>query len=246
MDITKESIRQQIWSYFETSNIARYPIPAYNRIPNFAGAEKACSKVKKLKEYRTAKIVKVNHDTPQKHVRFLTLQGSKRLLVPTPHLREGLLNWILVSPKAGKHSLRESSTCLGFKSSLKLKLDTKIKIDLVILGSVAVSPKGHRIGEGEGFADMEFVMLATTGAVNSETVVVTIVHDCQVLDSMPDELFGEHDVPVDIILTPTKLIRCKPRLPKPTRIIWSLLSEEKIAQIPILEEFKKFEEKSEC
>ncbi|GIX82929.1 methenyltetrahydrofolate synthase domain-containing protein [Caerostris darwini] len=245
MDITKESIRQQVWSYLETSNIARYPRPVYNRIPNFAGAEKACGKVKQLKEYRTAKIVKVNPDTPQKQARFLTLQDSKRLLVPTPRLRKGLLNWI-VPPNAHKHTLRECSTSLGLKTSRRLELDTKIKIDLVILGSVAVSPKGRRIGKGEGFADMEFAMLATTGVVNSETVVVTIVHDCQVLDSIPDELFGEHDVPVDIILTPTKIICCEPRLPKPTRIIWSLLSEEKIAQIPILEELKKFEEKSEC
>ncbi|GIY93647.1 methenyltetrahydrofolate synthase domain-containing protein [Caerostris extrusa] len=142
MDITKESIREQVWSYLETSNIARYPRPVYNKIPNFAGAEKACCKVKQLKEYRTAKIVKVNPDTPQKHARFLTLQDRKRLLVPTPRLRKGLLNWILVPPNAGKHMLRESSSVLGLKTSLSLNLDTKTKIDLVILGSVAVSPKG--------------------------------------------------------------------------------------------------------
>lgn len=41
-------------------------------------------------------------------------------------------------------------------------------------------PAGFRIGKGEGFADMEYGMMASMGAVNDATVVVTIVHDCQV------------------------------------------------------------------
>lgn len=39
---------------------------------------------------------------------------------------------------------------------------------------------GYRIGKGEGFADMEYAMMACMGAVCESTVVVTIVHDCQV------------------------------------------------------------------
>lgn len=42
------------------------------------------------------------------------------------------------------------------------------------------SPVGLRIGKGEGFADMEYGMMASMGAVNESTVVVTVVHDCQV------------------------------------------------------------------
>ena len=39
---------------------------------------------------------------------------------------------------------------------------------------------GHRIGKGEGFGDLEFAVLAETGAVTENTVIVTTVHDCQV------------------------------------------------------------------
>lgn len=91
---------------------------------------------------------------------------------------------------------------------------------------------------------MEFAMMATMGAVNSKTIVVTTVHDCQVLDSIPEDLFGEHDLPVDIIVTPTKVIRCVPPLPKPDHIIWSLLSTEKINEIPILRVLKSIEERN--
>lgn len=41
-------------------------------------------------------------------------------------------------------------------------------------------PAGFRIGKGEGYADLEYAMMAAMGAVSDSTVVVTIVHDCQV------------------------------------------------------------------
>lgn len=40
---------------------------------------------------------------------------------------------------------------------------------------------GWRIGKGEGYADLEYAMMASMGAVSQGTPVVTIVHDCQVL-----------------------------------------------------------------
>lgn len=39
---------------------------------------------------------------------------------------------------------------------------------------------GHRIGKGEGFADLEFAMLVKMNAVNENTVIATTVHDDQV------------------------------------------------------------------
>lgn len=43
-----------------------------------------------------------------------------------------------------------------------------------------ILPAGLRIGKGEGYADLEYGMMAAMGAVSDSTVVVTIVHDCQV------------------------------------------------------------------
>ena len=74
--------------------------------------------------------------------------------------------------------------------------------------------------------------MASVGAVDENTVVVTTVHDCQVMD-LPENLFGEHDVTTDYICTPTQVIECS-RRPKPKGIIWSLLSLEKFKEIPIL------------
>lgn len=72
--------------------------------------------------------------------------------------------------------------------------------------------------------------------------IVTIVHDCQVFacDQLPASLFGAHDFPLDLILTPTRTIHCKSYKPArdPPGIIWSLLSEERLSEIPILRELK--------
>ena len=49
----------------------------------------------------------------------------------------------------------------------------------------------------------------------------------------------QHDVPVDIIVTPTRIIHVSNRLPKPSGVYWDLLSPQKLAQIRVLQELKK-------
>jgi hypothetical protein len=45
-------------------------------------------------------------------------------------------------------------------------------------------------------------------------------------------------VAVDIIVTPTRIIRTTPKHPKPSGILWHKLSPEKLAQIRVLQELK--------
>merc|ERR1719431_520694 len=65
-------------------------------------------------------------------------------------------------------------------------------------------------------------------------VVITIVHDCQVVEHIPESMFSAMDVPVDIIITPTKVIRVKDRLPKPKEIVWNKVPENMLHNIPAL------------
>ncbi len=46
------------------------------------------------------------------------------------------------------------------------------------------------------------------GAIDENTPVVTTIHDCQLLDEDidPNNML-EHDVPVDIIVTPTQVLK---------------------------------------
>lgn len=76
-------------------------------------------------------------------------------------------------------------------------------------------------------------MMASLGVVDGKVPVVTMVHDCQVLD-LKDDLFGSHDLPVDYIVTPTRVIECNGNLPKPKGIIWSMLTQDRLNHIPVL------------
>ena len=63
---------------------------------------------------------------------------------------------------------------------------------------------GYRIGKGEGFADLEYAMMKSMGAVSDDTVIITTVHDDQITD-IPAALIGPHDITVDFIVTPTQV-----------------------------------------
>ncbi|CAJ1048796.1 methenyltetrahydrofolate synthase domain-containing protein isoform X3 [Xyrichtys novacula] len=241
---TKWDIRQKVWDYIEEKNLANFPRPVHNRIPNFKGAFTACSKVSELQVFSKTSEVKVDPDKPLEGARMAVLQAQKTLLVPTPRLRTGLFNKITPPQGATKEQLRICASAQGVKDfSVPVGLDAKVKVDLVVVGSVAVSETGVRIGKGEGFADMEYGMMVSMGAVNESTVVVAIVHDCQVVD-IPEELRESHDLTVDYILTPTRVIQTNCKFPKPQGIIWTKLNTEKLQKIPILKKLRALEEQA--
>lgn len=68
---------------------------------------------------------------------------------------------------------------------------------------------------------------------------MTTVHDEQVVTDIPANSLTKHDVPVDIIVTPTRVIRVPNRAPKPSGVFWDLLSPQKLAQIRVLQQLKK-------
>ncbi len=238
----KKSVREKIWKLLEEKGVARFPKPVYGRIPNFIGAEEAANKLFKLSMWRKAELVKVNPDSPQKPVRFRALVEGKLLLMPTPRIREGFL---ILNPRDIPYSrFSQASTIRGafiYGRKLGLKDLMSIKdVDLIVIGSVAVDVYGTRIGKGGGYAELEYAILREIGKVTEDTPIVTTVHDLQVLSNeLPRE---KHDVPVDIIITPTRIIRTiKPR-PKPQGIYWDLLGEDKLESIPVLKELLRLKQ----
>lgn len=215
--------------------LSPFPGP-FGKIPNFRGAREAAKKLLKLPEFQSAKSVEVNPDKPLEAVRALVLSNNKELYVPTPQLRGSLLKKL---EKVDKHDVRTIVSRWGMsKFGRNISLEDKIKIDLLIVGCVAVSEDGYRIGKGKGFADLEFAVLKEMDAINDNTTIVAVVHDIQVYDKLDNELFKIHDVPVDYIVTPTKIIKTRLDLPKPLGIYWSLITLEKLNQIETLQRLK--------
>jgi 5-formyltetrahydrofolate cyclo-ligase len=240
---TKASLRSDVWNHMETSNVAAFPRPVYRRIPNFKDAALACNSVADLPQFKAAQVLLIGPDRPQQHIRFLALEQGKTLLVPTSRLESGMFNKIVPPEDATKDQLNLCAAAEGVKRfSTPVPLDEKVKIDLVIMGSVVVSSTGRRLGKGEGFADLEWAMMRSIEAVDKDTVVITCVHDCQVKENLPSEIFSELDLTVDIIVTPTQTLPVREPLPKPNGLVWSKLTPEKLEKCPVLKNLRQREE----
>lgn len=212
--------------------LAAFPLPIRGRIPNFKGAAEAADRLTELPEFRAATAVKVNPDAPQRPVRKRVLEAGKRLLMATPRLREGFL---LLDPNrlSSRQITRGSSIGGAFELGTLVALDDLPAIDLIIVGTVAVSPEGSRVGKGEGYAELEYATLRQLGRINERVPIATTVHDVQVVAAIPSEPF---DVPIDIVVTPTRVIRTPSTLPRPAGILWEYLTEERLEAMPILKE----------
>ncbi|MEM2872745.1 MAG: 5-formyltetrahydrofolate cyclo-ligase [Nitrososphaerales archaeon] len=196
--IKKQEIRERLWSEMERKGIATFPLPCFGRIPNFKGAELAALKLQSVNEYKDASFIMVGPDSPQAPVRRLALLDGKLLVMPSPGLESG---YLIIRPSRVKGKEKEASTIRGaFKYGESTNAPPPL--DLIVEGSVAVDLDGYRLGKGKGFGDRE-ISLAEDIAKKSITVVTTI-HDIQIVDFVPRE---EHDKKVDIIVTPTRIIR---------------------------------------
>lgn len=72
------------------------------------------------------------------------------MLTPQPRLRTGFFS-VLESSMLSPSTINEACTSVGVAKYGKLiGLDEMIKVDLLVIGSVAVNPKtGARLGKGE-------------------------------------------------------------------------------------------------
>jgi 5-formyltetrahydrofolate cyclo-ligase len=104
---------------------------------------------------------------------------------------------------------------------------------------VAVGEDGARLGKGGGFADLEYALASAAGLIGPDTLVVTTVHELQVRPAGTIPVTG-HDVPVDLVITPERVIDCRPGRPprEPASIQWAELTEDKIAAIPLLSKLR--------
>jgi 5-formyltetrahydrofolate cyclo-ligase len=200
----KKLLREEIWNKLDKSKVARFPLPSYGRIPNFAGSEKAAYKVKLLKEWKDAKVVFANPDYAQQKVREYALLDGKTLIMASPRLKHG---YIVINPKDVRGLESCASTIKGaFRYGRVFSVEEISKPDLIVEGSVALDAHGHRVGKGRGYGDVE---VSSLKRIFGEIPVVSTVHDIQVVEAVP---FEDKDEKVSIIVTPTKVIRAETRV----------------------------------
>jgi 5-formyltetrahydrofolate cyclo-ligase len=221
-----------VWALLGARRAARFPFPITDRIPNFVGAERAAARAAELPEWKRARRIKCNPDAPQRPLRLRALREGKIVFVAVPRLRAARC-FVRLDPARLGRRLAEAAT-IGGAARLGEPVRPRDlgRIDLVVAGSVAVTRRGARVGKGGGYSDLEWALARQLGAVGETTPVLTTVHDLQVVD---DEIpMTDHDVPVDLIVTPRRTIRTGANESKPRGIHWDELSAAQLAAMPPL------------
>lgn len=236
--MTKEAVRQEIWTLLRDKKVARFPFPIEGRIPNFEGAEQAANRLDALPEWRNARVLKCNPDSPQTPVRRKALKEGKRIYMAVPRLREARCFVELNPSRLASGDLWAAGTIKGaFKLGRQVGLEEMKPIDLVVAGSVAVRRDGARLGKGGGYSDLEYALGRQAGLLSEDTPILTTVHRLQFTTLSWEMLV--HDIPVDFIITPEEIIPTDKTYPKPEGIHWDLLQEDMLANILVLQRMKE-------
>jgi 5-formyltetrahydrofolate cyclo-ligase len=234
----KAVLREEVWAGLVAGGASRFP-GADGRIPNFVGAEAAAERLRGLTQWKTATTVKANPDAPQLPVRQRALEDGKTVFMAVPRLA-GDAPFFRLLPARLPVSPRQAASIKGAARHGELvTLDELEPVDLAIVGCVAVSPNGARLGKGGGFSDLEYGLAYDAGLIDERTAMVTTVHELQVLDSgrIPET---DHDFRLDVIVTPDRVINCRGTWRRNVRpgIRWQELTDAKIDAIPVLQRLR--------
>lgn len=233
----KAALREEVWRAMAVPGVARFPAPD-GRIPNFVGAEAAAERLRGTSEWQRATTLKANPDSPQRPVRQRALEDGKTVYMAVPRLAAAE-PFFALDPGRLTVSARAASSITGAaRHGRPVSLGELRPVDLVVTGCVAVGEDGARLGKGGGFSDLEFAVAARAGLVDAHTVVATTVHELQVrrAGTVPTT---PHDVRVDLVVTPERVLRCPRRGSSLPVLDWSELTEEKIAAVPLLGDLRE-------
>jgi 5-formyltetrahydrofolate cyclo-ligase len=227
---SKAELRERVWALLTARRVARFPLPLHDRIPNFAGAEAAARRLTELPEWQAARRIKCNPDAPQRAVRLAALRDGKTVFMAVPRLRAARC-FLRLDPRSLHGKLAQAATIKGATAlGVPVTPDAVGQIDVVVAGSVAVNRSGARLGKGGGYSDLEWALARELGLVGDDTPVVTTVHELQLVDdAIP---MTAHDVPLDAIVTPERVIRPGRHRSKPVGIRWDELSPDQLAAMP--------------
>ncbi|MSO32327.1 MAG: GntR family transcriptional regulator [Ilumatobacteraceae bacterium] len=205
--VQEERVRRVVWQ--RLSEVAkpdsRFDMDLRNFVPDFGGSAAAHKRVIKRSEWAEASVIFCAPDNSIEQLRLAALVAGKKILVPTYGLRRGFI--FLDGAKLSASDKSLASTLDGmekFGSRLGPGDLRKVgKIDLVITGATATTIDGRHIGGGQRYLALEWLMMRELGIVNPSTLVIAVVHDCQVVNEMVE---AEADCLLGIICTNTQEI----------------------------------------
>lgn len=230
----KDALRERVWSALEAAGAVDGD--PRGGIPDFDGADRAADVLAEQDFWRDAAVVKCTPDACQAPIRLRALQENKLLYMAYPQIKVYPCFIELTAAGIAEQgvSLDEASTMDGaIAYGRPVPFEEMRHIDLVNVGSVAVTIAGGRTGKGAGFADIELALLRDAGVVDSSTVIASTVHP---LSIVPDEdlPMTPTDSTIDWVVTEERAYRTTSPRVEVQGIDWDLVQPDQLQTIPIL------------
>jgi 5-formyltetrahydrofolate cyclo-ligase len=235
----KTEVRLRVWE-----SLARDGVnvgPAFDRIPNFVGADMAAHRLAGLDAWKRARVVKCNPDPPQIPVRLRALYDGKLLFAPVPYLTQGF-PYLKIDPDklaAKQVDFETAATAQGFLAHGEpIGFEDMPRLDFCVVGCVAVTRTGGRTGKGAGFADLEHGIFRELGITTPDTPIATTVHSLQVV--APAKVVMEpHDNALSFIATENELIRTGALGAAAAGVDWARVRADQFTDIPFLSSLRE-------
>jgi 5-formyltetrahydrofolate cyclo-ligase len=230
--------RERIWA--ELAKVgkpdSRFHWDFSSFIADFEGSDQCAERVRRLEAYRAGTLLFITPDNSTETLRRQVMADNRPFLMTTYGIGRGFL---LLDPASVPPAERSYAATLDgmdqYATALNVSdLRSCPRVGLLVTGGSAVSRNGVRFGKGHGYFDLEWAMLSEIGIVDSDSEIVDVVHDCQLVD---ETLIGdEHDVPVDWIITPTQTLRVGDPGRTAGRVRWDLLEGSPLLHIPPIQQ----------
>lgn len=241
---SKAYYRQDAWMAMRNrSQETSGPSNHINRkIPYFPEADVCAERLVNTIEFLNTKTIKVNIDLAQEAVKLQALKAGKTLFV-APSQKSDYLYAKIKPCNVDEVPLAQQKRIVkmlaGEETYEELGIEHAEPLDMIVVGCVAVTESGQRIGKGNGYVDLEIGILVELGVITDRTVIATTVADEQVYPPLPEDMFTAVDFTIDLIVTPTRTLRTERRTPRAVGIQWPLLSSRRLEVVRVLKKLKE-------
>lgn len=175
-----------------------------DRPPDFPGAGKAAERLRRLPQYRAARVVAVMADPVLLQARINTLGDGKTLLAATPGLKQGLVRLTPQALPLPRRSIELRGHAMAQAGQvLRLPQARVGKVDMLVAPALAVGDDGLILGDGRGLLDLTWALLLRLGAIQPSTPVVVLAAEEMLLPLPPAQPW---DLGADLALTPERCI----------------------------------------
>lgn len=243
---SKNALRKEVWTKLRKVAVpdSRFHLDFSMYIPDFTGSSECVRQIREMDIWKQSSVNFITPDNCLVELRKCGILDNKTQIMTTYGIRGGFLIWTREDIPKGQEDF--AATLDGAQRYARPILLEGIKrighLDLVVTGASAVNLDGVRYGKGHGYFDLEWGIFSGLGVVDSRTSLLTVVHDCQVVDrKLPVSPF---DTITDYIITPTRTIKVETRRQKPKGIRWKSLQKGMLKEIPSLTELREMQQSS--